>query len=145
MRGDAEVEVGRTADANVTYESLARAAPDTPSIDVRRSHLAFLEGRVADAERLARRAEREAIASGEFGAGLAYYREARAQISFDQGRYDDAAACDSQALRDAPGYYATTALLAKTVCGPRPIRGRDPGLPVGGRAGAPTRLPRRAR
>ena len=114
VRGDAEVEVGRNADATLTYEALAAAAPRTPAIDVRRSHVAFLEGRVADAERLARRAEREAIDSGEFGTGLAYYREARAQISFDQGRYADAARLYRQALRDAPGYYATTALLAKT-------------------------------
>ena len=114
VRGDAEVEVGRTSDANQTYEQLAVAAPNTPSVDVRRSHLAFLEGRVGDAERLARQAEREAMQSGEFGTGLAYYREARAQIAYDQGRYDDAAHLYLRATRDAPGYYATTALLAKT-------------------------------
>ena len=122
VRGDAEVEVGRTAEANQTYEKLAASAPNTPSVDVRRSHLAFLEGRVVDAERLARQAESEAKQSGEFGTGLAYYREARAQIAFDQGRYDDAARWYAQAARDARGYYATTALLAKT----RAAQGRYP-------------------
>ncbi len=121
VQGDAQVEVGRDADAFATYESLAAKAPGTPSIDVRRSHLAFLEGRVRDATRLAARAEREAIASGEFGSGLAYYREARAQILFDQGHYDDAAALYERASADSPGYYATAALLAKT----RAAQGRN--------------------
>ena len=112
--GDAQVEVGRTADASATYEALAAAAPQTPSVDVRRSHLAFLQGDVTTATRLARQAEREAADSGEFNTGLAYYREARAQILFDQGKYNDAARLYETALRDAPGYYATTALLAKT-------------------------------
>jgi tetratricopeptide (TPR) repeat protein len=112
--GDAQVELGRDADAAATYERLATAAPSTPSVDVRRSHLAYLEGDVPTAERYASRAEREALASGEFGIGLAYYRESRAQIRFDQGDYDGAARLYEQALRDAPGYYATTALLAKT-------------------------------
>ena len=112
--GDAQVEVGLDADARASYEALAQAAPNTPSVDVRRSHLAFLQGDVATATQLARQAEREAMDSGEFGTGLAYYREARAQILFDQGQYDAAARMYEQALRDAPGYYATTALLAKT-------------------------------
>lgn len=112
--GDAQVEVGRDTDARATYDALATAAPNTPSVDVRRSHLAFLQGDVTTATRLARRAEREAATSGEFGTGLAYYREARAQILFDQGKYNDAARLYEQALHDAPGYYATTALLAKT-------------------------------
>ena len=112
--GDAQVEVGLDADASRSYEALAAAAPHTPSIDVRRSHLAFLQGDVASAERLAAQAEREALASGEFATGLAYYREARAQLRFDQGHYDDAARVYQRALKDSPGYYATTALLAKT-------------------------------
>ena len=112
--GDAQVEVGLDADARATYEALSQAAPNTPSVDVRRSHLSFLQGDVATATQLARQAEREAMDSGEFGTGLAYYREARAQILFDQGQYDAAARLYEQAVRDAPGYYATTALLAKT-------------------------------
>jgi Flp pilus assembly protein TadD len=78
--GDAQVELGRDSEAAGTYLRLAAAAPETPSVDVRRSHLAFLTGDIADAERFAARAEREAVASGEFGVGLAYYREARAQL-----------------------------------------------------------------
>lgn len=112
--GDAQVELGRDSAAGVTYARLAAAAPSTPSVDVRRSHLAYLEGDIPTAERYAALAEREALGSGEFGIGLAYYREARAQIRFDQGDYDGAARLYEQALRDAPGYYATTALLAKT-------------------------------
>jgi tetratricopeptide (TPR) repeat protein len=83
-------------------------------VDVRRSHLAFVTGDVPTAERFAARAEREALTSGEFGVGLAYYREARAQLRYDQGDYAGAAKLYEQALRDAPGYYATEALLAKT-------------------------------
>lgn len=120
--GDAQVETGLDAEAARTYETLAAAAPDTPSIDVRRAHLAFLQGDVTTADQLARRAEMEAVKSGEFATGLAYYREARAQIAFDQGRYDDAARLYESALRDAPGYYATQALLAKT----RAAQGRYP-------------------
>jgi tetratricopeptide (TPR) repeat protein len=111
--GDAQVELGRDDDAVLTYQRLAAAAPQTPSVDVRRSHLAFVTGDVPTAARFAARAEQEAVASGEFGVGLAYYREARAQLRFDQGDYDGAAKLYEQALRDAPGYYATTALLAK--------------------------------
>ena len=112
--GDAQVEVGLDADAAQTYATLNAAAPNTPSVDVRRAHLAFLQGDVATAEQLARRAEHEATKSGEFATGRAYYREARAQLAFDQGHYDDAASLYERALNDAPGYYATTALLAKT-------------------------------
>jgi len=114
VMGDAQLELGRDDAAASTYQRLAAAAPDTPSVDVRRSHLAFVTGDVPTAERFARQAEREAVASGEFGVGLAYYREARAQIRFDQGDLAGAARLYEQALRDAPGYYATEALLAKT-------------------------------
>lgn len=112
--GDSQVELGRDADATANYDRLAAAAPSTPSVDVRRAHLLYLEGDIGGAERLAAQAEQEAVASGEFGIGLAYYREARAGIRFDQGDYDGAARLYEQALQDAPGYYATTALLAKT-------------------------------
>ncbi len=112
--GDAQVELGRNADAHATYDRLAAAASATPSVDVRRSHLLYLEGDIRSAERLAAQAEQEAVRSGEFGIGLAYYREARAGIRFDQGDYNGAARLYEQALRDAPGHYATAALLARS-------------------------------
>jgi len=114
VRGDALVELGDYAAAGDTYEMLATAVPDTAAVDVRRSHLAFIESQTDGARHLAAIAEREAVASGEFGVGLAYYREAPAQISFDTGRYDDTARHYEAALRAAPGYYATLALLAKS-------------------------------
>lgn len=113
VRGDALVELGDYRTAGRIYEHLAAVAPQTAAVDVRRSHLAFLEGRETDAKQLARAAEREALDSGEFGVGLAYYREAPGQLAFDSGHYDDAARAEESALRAAPGYYASLALLAK--------------------------------
>lgn len=114
VRGDALVELGDYSAAGATYETLATAIPDTAAVDVRRSHLAFIEGRTDIARQLATAAEREAVGSGEFGVGLAYYREAPAQIAFDTGRYGEAARRYESALRAMPGYYATLALLART-------------------------------
>ena len=104
-----------TPTRETTYDRLAAAAPSTPSVDVRRSHLLYLEGDIRGAERLALQAEHEAVASGEFGIGSRLLpREHAPGIRFDQGDYDGAATLYEAALHDAPGYYATTALLAKT-------------------------------
>jgi tetratricopeptide (TPR) repeat protein len=113
VRGDALVELGRYDDAGATYDALARAVPDTSAVDVRRSHLAFLEGRDADAWRLAVAAEHEAVQAGVFGAALAYYRTAPAQLALDSGRYAVAERYARAALSAAPDYYAAIAMLGK--------------------------------
>jgi tetratricopeptide (TPR) repeat protein len=111
--GDAELELGDYARATVTYAKLGTQAPEAAAALVRESRLAFLQGRLADADRLARQAKTEAQASAFGDAGLAYYSVFEGQLDFDRGLYGDAARQYGQALREAPGYYIATAGLAK--------------------------------
>jgi tetratricopeptide (TPR) repeat protein len=113
VKGDAEVELGDYRAADATYGALARAVPETAAVDVRRSHLAFLEGRDDDAWHLAVAAEREAVEAGVFGAALAFYRMAPAQLAFDRGDYALAERWYRSALDAAPDYHAAIAMLAK--------------------------------
>ena len=111
--GDAQLELGDYAAATTTYGKLAASSPDAAAASVRQARLAFLQGRVADADQLADQAKGQAVASAFGDAGLGYYSVFLGQLDLDRGRYDDAAAQYEQALREAPGYHIALAGLAK--------------------------------
>jgi len=62
--GDAQLELGRIAEATVTYAAFAPASQG-PSIDARLAHLALLTGHVETAVQLAQQAYQEALADPE--------------------------------------------------------------------------------
>jgi tetratricopeptide (TPR) repeat protein len=111
--GDAQLELGDYAGAATTYGQLAASSPDAAAASVRQARLAFIQGRLADADRLAGAAKGEADASAFGDIGLGYYSVFEGQLDLDRGLYDDAANQYQQALREAPGYHIALAGLAK--------------------------------
>jgi tetratricopeptide (TPR) repeat protein len=111
--GDSQLELGDYPGASATYAHLAADAPDAAAALVRQARLAFIQGRLADADRLAAQAKAQAETSAFGDAGLAYYSIFQGQLDLDRGLYDDAARDFEQALRESPGYYIATAGLAK--------------------------------
>ena len=111
--GDAQLELGDYAGATTTYGQLTASSPDAAAASVRRARLAFIQGRLADADRLASVAKGQAAASAFGDIGLGYYSVFEGQLDLDRGLYDDAAHQFEQALREAPGYHIALAGLAK--------------------------------
>jgi tetratricopeptide (TPR) repeat protein len=111
--GDAQLELGDYSAASATYGKLMATSPDAAAASVRAARLAFLQGRVADADQLANQAKRQAVASAFGDAGLGYYSVFLGQLDLDRGLYDDAATQYEQALREAPRYHIALAGLAK--------------------------------
>jgi tetratricopeptide (TPR) repeat protein len=112
--GDAQLELGEYAGATTTYGRLATTSPDAAAASVRQARLAFIQGRVPDADRLASAAKAEAAASAFGDIGLGYYTVFKGQLDLDRGLYTDAAAQYQQALQEAPGYHIALAGLART-------------------------------
>ena len=111
--GDAQLELGDYVGATTTYGQLAASSPDAAAASVRQARLAFIQGRLADADRLAGAAKGQADASAFGDIGLGYYSVFEGQLDLDRGLYDDAAREYEQALREAPGYHIALAGLAK--------------------------------
>jgi len=111
--GDAQLELGDYADAAQTYGKLYADATDSAAVIVRQARLAFLDGGVDRAKRLADEAKDKAMASAFGDAGLAFYTTFQAQLAHDSGHYDRAADLYAQALREAPGYYIALSGLAR--------------------------------
>jgi tetratricopeptide (TPR) repeat protein len=111
--GDAQLELGDYAGAGATYGRLLQAAPDAAAALVRQARLAFLQGRLPDADQLAAQAKAQALASAFGDTGLAYYSVFEGQLDLDRGLYADAAQQFDQALGESPGYYTAIAGLAR--------------------------------
>jgi tetratricopeptide (TPR) repeat protein len=112
--GDAQLELGSYAEAAAVYARLEAAEPDAAATDVRLARLAYLQGRVDEALRMAATAEANARAAALGGPSLAFYQAARGQVQLDTGHYDDAARSFVDALEEAPGYFVAFAGLART-------------------------------
>lgn len=112
IRGDAALELGAYERASADYEALAGLLPESASVSARLARLAFLQGRAADAERLASEAETLAGREGAFGPKLAFYRSLRGRLALDAGRYDEASRYYLRAVEAAPDYHVSIAGLA---------------------------------
>ncbi len=112
LAGDAALELGRYAEARAAYASLAKALPGTGAVEARLARSAYLSGD-DQADRLAEAAEADAAGAGAFGAGLSWYAHLRAQLAFERGDYDGAAAHEERALAIAPDYHVAIAGLAR--------------------------------
>ena len=105
VMGDSQLELGLYPLAAETYGLLAQRLPSVPAVDVRASRLAFLNGDVDEARRLAQVAGSTARSAGLFGAGLAWYRSYRGQLEFEIGDYRASERLYESALRVAPRYH----------------------------------------
>jgi len=111
--GDAHLELGDYAEATQSYDRLAGALPDTAGIEVRRARLAFLNGDLRTARRLARDADLAARKAGAAGADLAWYTVFRGQLELETGHYGAAAAFFESALRTVPDHRLAVGGLAR--------------------------------
>jgi len=107
--GDCDLETGRYADARRIYDLLAGDVSHSPGVEIRQARLAWVTGHPERARSLAIEARRDAVASGAFGIGLAFYDVFLAQLSGDLARYDDAVGYAAQAVREAPGWHVALA------------------------------------
>ena len=113
VAGDAQLELGRYPAAAEAYATVAATSPDAPAIEVRQARLAFVQGRVDEARRMAADAVRDAKASALGGPDLAYYEAYRGQVELDSGQYDAAVRSYDEALAEAPHYYVALAGMAR--------------------------------
>jgi tetratricopeptide (TPR) repeat protein len=113
LAGDADLELGRYAEARAEYTALETALPDAPAVQARLARLAFLSGGAAD--RFALAAQRAAETQGAFGPGLAWYAYLRAQVAYDAGDYSTALMEARQAASIAPDYHVARAALARSL------------------------------
>lgn len=111
--GDAALELGNYATAAKRSTALADQFPAAAAVSARLARLAFLRSDADGARALADRAYAEGRAEGAFGVDLAWYAHLRAQLSFDRGDYETAAADEADALAIAPDYYIAEAGLAR--------------------------------
>lgn len=115
VAGDAHLELGMYDGAGDAYAKVAAGSPDAPAIEVRQARLAFIEGNVSEARRLAAKAETDARASALGGPDLAYYETYRGQVELDTGHYDRAVAFYRASLQEAPRYYIGLAGLGRAL------------------------------
>jgi tetratricopeptide (TPR) repeat protein len=114
--GDAELELGRYAEAEATYQKLLSESTE-PSTLARMARLAELKGRTDEALRLLRQAV-EGQRSADDPEGASWYQVRLGDIAFDSGRLDDAEGAYRAVLKEFPGHHDATAGLAK-VCAAR--------------------------
>jgi tetratricopeptide (TPR) repeat protein len=113
--GDCYLETGRYADAQRIYESLDRDVSNSPGVAIRLARLAWVTGHPDRALSLAVVARRDAVASGAYGTGLAFYDVFLAQLSGDLGRYDDAVRYAATAVRAAPRWHVALAASGRAL------------------------------
>jgi tetratricopeptide (TPR) repeat protein len=99
--GDAQLELGRYADAAATYGQLEQQAP-SPPVWARLAHLAELNGRPAEARELLHRALDEQREISESAAETAWYEFRLGDLEFKAGRLSQADEHHSAALRARP-------------------------------------------
>jgi len=99
--GDASLELGDVTGAEDAYGKLV-AADDSAAVRVRISHLAFIEGRTADAVAASRSAVAAAIDEESGGSALAWYRYQLGDTLINTGDRTGAAAAYSAALASDP-------------------------------------------
>ena len=120
VAGDAALAVGDVDEAGRVFNDLNDELPGNAAVLARLSQLAWLEGDAARAAALAATADGSAPSSGALGADLAWYRNYRGALAFDQGRLRDAAARFEEALgADPSSPVALGGLAAVSAAGGR--------------------------
>jgi tetratricopeptide (TPR) repeat protein len=114
IMGDAELELGRYAQAESTYTRL-RSLSDEPATLARLAHLAELKGQTDEAVQLLRRAADAERTAGGDAKDTAWYQVRLGEIDFDAGRIDAAEQTFRTVLKAVPGHHDATANLGKVL------------------------------
>jgi tetratricopeptide (TPR) repeat protein len=109
--GDAQLELGRYAEAEATYQKLLSASTE-PSTLARMARLAELKGQTDEAVRLLHQAADDERKTGDAKAAT-WYQVRLGEISFDAGRLDDAEQTFRAVLQEFPDHHDSTADLGK--------------------------------
>jgi tetratricopeptide (TPR) repeat protein len=109
---DAQLELGRYADAEKTYADLAGKDPSA-YLASRRARLAELKGQTAEALRLMQRAAEEEGPASLSSEARAWYPTRLGEIHFNAGHLEEAGRAYDAALSIAPRYYLALAGLGR--------------------------------
>ena len=110
--GDAQLELGRYAEAETAYRHLADKAP-SPPVYSRLARLAWLQGHPDEALESMQKAATEAATMGLTGESLAWYHIQLGELYFNTGQYDQADVHYTTALNSLDNYYLALAGLGK--------------------------------
>jgi tetratricopeptide (TPR) repeat protein len=106
--GDAQLELGRYAEAKITYEELNKKNPSA-AVYSRLSRLAWLYGKPTDALNLMQQAITDSDEMGLSGENSAWYHFQMGELYFNTGQLEKADAQYSLALKSFDNYYLALA------------------------------------
>jgi tetratricopeptide (TPR) repeat protein len=111
--GDAQLELGRYADAETSIRELARRLPTAPPVLARLAHLEEMKGHPEDALQTVRRTTELLKKGGAAPDALAWYQFREADILFNLGRLDESGKVAEEILKSVPAHHDATASLAR--------------------------------
>ncbi|HEV3445803.1 MAG TPA: tetratricopeptide repeat protein [Gemmataceae bacterium] len=110
--GDAQLELGKYAEADRAYQDLRRVHPEAP-VRSRLARLAEIKGNLPEALRLMQQAADQERGSEVTKQSGAWYDLRLAEMHYNGGHLEDAARHYEAALKDHPSYPAVLAGLAR--------------------------------
>jgi tetratricopeptide (TPR) repeat protein len=110
--GDAQLELGRYAEAETSYQQLNKKAPSAP-VYTRLARLAWLRGNSADALNLMQEAIIDSDETSLSGENAAWYHFQLGELYFNTGQLEKADAQYAVALKAFDDYYLALAGLGK--------------------------------
>jgi tetratricopeptide (TPR) repeat protein len=111
--GDAQLELGRYAEAETSIRELAKRLPTAPAVLARLAHLEEMKGRPEDALQTVRRTTELLKKKGASADALAWYQFREADILFNLGRLDESGTIAEAILKAVPAHHDATASLAR--------------------------------
>ncbi len=111
--GDAQLELGRYAEAETSIRELARRLPTVPPVLARLAHLEEMKGQSEDALQTVRRTTELLKKRGATPNDLAWYQFREADILFNLGRLDESGKVAEEILKTVPAHHDATASLAR--------------------------------
>jgi tetratricopeptide (TPR) repeat protein len=111
--GDAQLELGRYAEAETSIRELARRLPNAVPVLARLAHLEELKGHPEEALQIVRRTTELLKKAGATPDDLAWYQFREAEILFNLGRLDESGKVAESILKAVPAHHDATASLAR--------------------------------
>jgi tetratricopeptide (TPR) repeat protein len=111
--GDAQLELGRYAEAETSIRELARRLPSAAQVLARLAHLEELKGHPEEALQIIRRTTEILKKAGATPDDLAWYQFREADILFNLGRLDESGKVAEAILKAVPAHHDATASLAR--------------------------------
>jgi len=110
--GDAQLELGRYAEAESTYDQLNKKSPSAP-VYSRLARLAWLHGKPTDALNLMQQAIIDSDETGQSGENSAWYHFQLGELNFNTNHLEQAQEQYTAALKSFDNYYLALAGLGK--------------------------------